>query len=297
MIKQTTMLMTLCPSAVTSAAVPPFDGARAMFFLEKQCEFGPRNPGSEGHRLCRDYLVEELKKHADVVQTQAFMFSYGSPAQTATGYNIIGRFQPQNRDRIILCAHWDTRPWADEDPNPANHNTPVLGANDGASGVAVLLHMAELFAKTPPRIGIDIVFFDAEDAGTHNRNETWALGSVAFAREYAYSFNPRYAILLDMIGDADLNIFQDAYSVQYAPALVNKIWDKAAELGINEFIPEVGYIVYDDHVPLLRAGIQAVDVIDFNYPYWHTVEDTPDKCSAESLEKVGRVITAIVYEE
>jgi hypothetical protein len=297
MTKPIIMLMTFCLSVVSSAAAPPFDGARAMFFLEKQCEFGPRNPGSEGHRLCRDYMVEELNKHADVVQTQTFMFTYGSPAQTATGYNIIGRFQPQKRDRLLLCAHWDTRPWADEDPDPANHQKPVLGANDGASGVAVLLHMAELFAKTLPRVGIDIVFFDAEDAGSHNQNETWALGSVAFAREYAYAFNPRYAILLDMIGDADLNIFQDAYSAQYAPALVNNIWDKAAEFGINEFIPEVGYIVYDDHVPLLRAGIKAVDVIDFDYPYWHTVEDTPDKCSAESLEKVGRVIAAIVYEE
>lgn len=268
-----------------------------MTFLQAQCDIGPRFPGSPGQIECRDYLVNELRKNADEVKTQSFSLSYGPQSTSAVGYNVIGRFQPQVRDRILLCAHWDTRPWADEDPNPANHQTPVIGANDGASGVAVLLHLAELFAKTPPRVGIDIVFFDAEDAGAHNRNETWALGSAAFAREYAYTFNPRYAILLDMIGDADLNIYQEVYSVRYARLIVDKVWNKAAELGFTAFIPQVGYAVYDDHVPLLQAGIQAIDIIDFDYPYWHTVEDTPDKCSAASLEKIGRVIAGVIYSE
>ncbi|MBN1464461.1 M28 family peptidase [candidate division KSB1 bacterium] len=268
-----------------------------MSFLRAQCDFGPRNPGSPGHRQCREYLVAQLKKHAEFVTTQQFIFSYDSPPKSETGYNIIGRFQVAKKNRVLLCAHWDTRPWADEDPDPAHHRTPVPGANDGASGVAVLLHMAELVAATPPTVGVDIVFFDAEDAGTHQENRTWALGSAAFAREFAYAFSPRYAILIDMIGDAQLNIYQDGYSVQYSRALVNKLWDKATELGINEFIPEVGYIVYDDHVPLLQAGIQSVDIIDFDYKYWHTLADTPDKCSAASLEKVGRVVTAVIYEE
>ncbi len=280
-----------------SAATPVFDGERAMTFLKAQCDIGPRFPGSPGQIECRDYLVNELRKHADQVMTQSFTLTYGPQSTNAPGYNVIGRFQPHLRDRVLLCAHWDTRPWADEDPNPANHQTPVIGANDGASGVAVLLHLAELFAKTPPRVGIDIVLFDAEDAGEHNQNNTWALGSVAFARQYAYVFNPRYAILLDMIGDADFNVFQEAYSMRYARAIVDKVWNKAAELGYSEFIPQVGYAVYDDHVPLLEAGIQAIDIIDFDYPYWHTIEDTPDKCSAASLEKVGRVVAAVVYEE
>ncbi|MBN1560597.1 M28 family peptidase [candidate division KSB1 bacterium] len=268
-----------------------------MAYLKAQCDFGPRNPGSAGHCQCREYLVAQLKKSAEFVTTQQFVFSFGSPRQSMTGYNIIGRFRLAVRDRVLLCAHWDTRPWADEDPDAAHHQMPVLGANDGASGVAVLLHMAELIATTPPAVGVDIVFFDAEDAGTHQENRTWALGSAAFAREYAYSFNPRYAILLDMIGDAQLNIYQEAYSVEYARALVNRLWDKAAELGIDEFIPEMGYAVYDDHIPLLQAGIQSVDIIDFDYKYWHTLADTPDKCSAASLEKVGRVVTAVIYEE
>lgn len=297
MKKRTAFFIVLLFTIACRSSAPKFSGSRAMFFLQAQCHFGPRTPGSEGHLKCRDYLAAELTKHADEVTTQHFMYTYGSPRRTATGSNIIGRFQPEKQDRLLLCAHWDTRPWADEDPDPANHQKPVLGANDGASGVAVLLHLAELFAEHPPRPGIDIVFFDAEDAGSHNQNHTWALGSAAFAREYAHSFHPRYAILLDMIGDADLNIYQEAYSVRYARPLVNKIWDKAAELGINVFIPEVGYMVYDDHIPLLQAGIKAIDIIDFDYTFWHTIQDTPDKCSPASLEAVGRVVAAVVYEE
>ncbi|MBN1481296.1 M28 family peptidase [candidate division KSB1 bacterium] len=296
-MKRAQLFFMILACAIACKSEPVFDGNRAMAFLVAQCDFGPRTPGSEGHRLCREYLIAEITKHADEVTTQAFMYTYGSPSQVATGYNIIGRFQPGKRDRLLLCAHWDTRPWADEDPDPANHQKPVLGANDGASGVAVLLHLAELFAQNPPRPGIDIVFFDAEDAGSHNQNQTWALGSAAFAREYAYSYNPRYAILVDMIGDNNLNIYQEGYSVRYARPVVNKLWDKAAELGISAFIPEVSYVVYDDHVPLLQAGIQAADIIDFDYKYWHTIQDTPDKCSPASLEAVGRVVAAVVYED
>ena len=277
-------------------ATPSFDGERAFEYLVKQCDFGPRNPGSAGHQQCKSYLMEVLKQHADQVTVQTFMFSFGKPAQTAIGYNIIARFSPETKNRAMLCAHWDTRPWADEDPDVSNHNKPVLGANDGASGVAVLLHMAELIAQVPPPIGIDIVLFDAEDAGRHNDTRSWAQGSSAFASQLTADL-PVYAILLDMIGDADLEIYQDAYSSQFAPQLMNRIWSKAAELGFHEFIPSVGYIVYDDHVPLLEAGIPSVDLIDFDYPYWHTIQDTPDKCSPESLEKVGRVVIEIIYSE
>lgn len=279
------------------ANTPVFNGKSAFKYLLQQCDFGPRTPGSPGHAQCLEYLVSTLKKSADVVTTQQFMFSFGAPRQSAAGTNIIARFQPAKKDRILLCAHWDTRPWADNDPDPANHQKPVLGANDGASGVAVLLYIAELLQKQPTSMGIDIVLFDAEDAGDHYQEHTWAQGSQAFAQEYARSFNPRYAILLDMIGDADLNIYQDQYSVMYSRPLVDKIWNKAADLGIYEFIANVGYAVFDDHVPLLRAGIQSVDIIDFNYKYWHTVNDTPEHCSAASLEKVGKVVTNIIYDE
>ncbi len=280
-----------------SQTMPAFEGDKAFRYLQKQCDFGPRTPGSTGHRQCLDYLTTTLQQYADQVTVQQFMFSFGKPKRTMTAGNVIARFQPQKRDRILLCAHWDTRPWADNDPDPANRQKPVLGANDGASGVAVLLHIAELLAKQPTTLGIDIVLFDAEDAGDHYQDRTWAQGAEAFAREYARSFNPRYAILLDMIGDADLNIYREQYSVMYAKPIVDKIWNKAAEFGIYEFVADVGYAVYDDHVPLLRAGIQCADIIDFDYTYWHTINDTPGQCSAKSLEKVGRVVTAVIYEE
>lgn len=290
-------LLGLLATTSLSTAEPVFDGERAFYFLEKQVEFGPRFAGTEGHIACRDYFIETLQPLAEEVRTQPFLFSFGSPAKTATGYNVIARFQPQVADRILLCAHWDTRPWADSDPDPANHQKPVLGGNDGASGVAVLLHIAELIGETPPRVGIDILLFDAEDAGEHQNDRSWAQGSRAFAREYAHQFQPRFGILLDMIGDADLDIYQEVYSLRYARPVVERVWTKAEELGYSEFIPQVGYAVYDDHIPLLEAGIQCINIIDFNYEYWHTVEDTPDKCSAASLETVGRVVTSIIYEE
>lgn len=279
------------------SAPPNFNGERAFSFLKAQCEFGPRTPGSAAHQKCQEYLIQTLKTNTPYVTTQTFSYTLGSVKQKQTGYNIIARFQPLKTPRLLLCAHWDSRPWADEDPIPANRQKPVPGANDGASGVAVLLHLAELVAAQPTGIGVDIVLFDAEDGGNHQDNRSWALGSAAFAREYARRFSPRFGILLDMLGDADLTVYQEAYSVQYARAIVDRVWNKAADLGIGEFVAQAGYAVYDDHIALLEAGIPCVDLIDFEYPYWHTVNDTPDKCSAASLEKIGRVVTEIIYEE
>ncbi len=283
--------------SIPFAATPTFSGRRAFDFLQAQCAFGPRVPGSQAHRACRDYLVQELRKSTPHVSTQIFTYHLSRLGRPMTGYNIIARFQPEKSARVLLCAHWDSRPWADEDPQPERRSMPVLGANDGASGVAVLLHMAELLRQTPPAVGVDIVLFDAEDSGDHDDNRTWALGSAAFAREFARSFNPRFGILLDMVGDADLTIYQEGYSYRYARSLTERIWNKAAQLGIGEFMPQVGYTVYDDHIALLQAGIPCVDIIDFDYRYWHTVQDTPDKCSPASLEKVGRVVAAVIYEE
>ena len=280
-----------------SGITPQFSGDTAFIYLEKQCEFGPRVPGSNAHANCLNYYLDFMSRHADTVFTQDFMFSFGQPRRTVRAVNVISRFQPEQGERILLCAHWDTRPWADSDPDPANHDQPVLGANDGASGVAVLMHLAELIAEFPPNIGIDIVFFDAEDAGQHQDIESWARGSAAFAKEYANNFSPRHGILLDMIGDQDLQIYQEQYSVQYAGFLVDLIWNKAAELGISEFIPQPQYAVYDDHIPLLQAGIPCIDIIDFNYPQWHTINDTPEYCSPHSLQQVGRVVAAHIYED
>ncbi|HPG38639.1 MAG TPA: M28 family peptidase [bacterium] len=287
-------LMTLT-TGCNSAPIPHFDADNAFLYLEKQCAFGPRIPGSAAHQQCRDYLVSTLQLYADQVTTQPFMFTFGKPAKSVTATNIIAAFQPQKRDRILLCAHWDTRPWADMDKDPKNHNQPVIGANDGASGVAVLLEIAKILHSQKPEIGIDIVLFDAEDAGEYNVDESWAQGSAAFVRQYRGKLTPRYGILLDMIGDADLNVYKEGFSNEYAKPIVDLVWQQAAALGIREFIPEVRHIVTDDHLAFLKAGIPCIDIIDFDYPWWHTIHDTPDKCSPASLGKIGAVLVHLIY--
>ncbi len=280
-----------------SQSIPVFGKENAYNYLKKQCEFGPRVPGSAGHQQCREYLIQTLQGYADNVTPQVFMFSFGGPMRTVSATNIIAAFQPGKSDRVLLCAHWDTRPWADRDPDPKNFTKPVMGANDGASGTAVLLEMARLLHIQKPNIGVDIVLFDAEDAGNYGNDRSWAKGSEAFAREFRSKYFPRFGILLDMIGDAELSIYKEQFSVKYAAPVVDLVWNKAALLGISEFVPAIKFSVFDDHIPLLENGIPCIDLIDFDYPYWHTIEDTPDKCSASSLGKVGRVLTHIIYEQ
>ncbi len=284
-----------CASARAGAEVPEFDSQKAFAFLVRQCEIGPRNPGSEGHRKGRDYLQATLAQYADSVRTQPFPLRFGRPEQTEEAYNIIARFQPGKKERILLCAHWDTRPWADEDPDPKNHDTPVLGANDGASGVAVLLEVARLLHKHKAPVGVDIVLFDGEDAGTSGSMNSWAQGSQYFARTLAPQDRPIFGVLIDMIGDADLVITKEANSLAAARPVVEKVWKIAQDLGCTAFKPELGSSIMDDHIPLLQIGIPCIDLIDLDYPYWHTISDTPDKCSASSLDQVGRVLVHLIY--
>lgn len=276
---------------------PIFDSGSAFNYLTAQCDYGPRNPGSAGHRNCRDYLVHTLRGFADEVTVQPFTLYFGNPRQTAECFNIIARFKPDVTERILLCAHWDTRPWGDKDPDPAKRSQPIMGANDGASGVAVLLEIARILKKSPPDIGVDIVLFDGEDAGAAGSAQGWIQGSIYFARNLPLKPRPRYGILLDMIGDADLNIYREESSQQYARPIVDKVWDKAAQLGLDAFKNELKYSVIDDHLPLLEIGISCIDIIDFDYPFWHTAGDTQDKCSAASLDQVGRLMIALIYEK
>lgn len=293
-----TLLITTGLTGITgchSASVPQFDEENAFLYLEKQCAFGPRAPGTAAHQQCRDYLVSTLQLYADQVSTHPFMFTFGKPERSVTATNIIAAFQPHKRDRVLLCAHWDTRPWADMDKDPKNHTKPVPGANDGASGVAVLLEMARIFHIHKPNIGIDIVLFDAEDAGEYSVDDSWAQGSAAFVRQYRGKLFPRFGVLLDLVGDADLNIYKEGYSNEYAKPIVDMVWKQAQALGIKEFIPEVRHVVTDDHLAFLKVGIPCIDIIDFDYPWWHTVQDTPDKCSPASLGKVGAVLIHLLY--
>jgi len=289
------LIITLLFSSCQSQVIPEFNQENAFGFLTKQCNFGARVPGTEAHIKCKNYLVQTLQKYTSRVTEQPFQTRIKSTENSVTCYNIIANFNVENSRRVLLCAHWDTRPWADRDPDPANHNKPVIGASDGASGVAVLLEIARIIHILKPKYGVDIVFFDAEDFGTYGNNDSWALGSKHFAQTLSSQYRPEYGILLDLIGDADQQLYIELNSYKYARDIVDRIWNTAQDLGIAEFIPESKHDVYDDHLNLLQAGIQCVDIIDFDYKYWHTVDDTPDKCSPQSLGNVGKVLVELLY--
>ncbi len=280
-------------------AIPSFSGSRAFADLERQVSFGPRNPGSAGHAQCLNYLASELRSLADTVWTQDFV-SIGYGHETLRLTNIVASFRPEEKGRILLCAHWDTRPRADNDPTSANQSKPIPGANDGASGVAVLLEIARLMHSTPPRVGVDLVLFDGEDYGYEGDTPRYLLGSRYFAANTKFQQSPRFAILLDMVGDANLEILKEQHSVRYAGDIVNIIWSTAKQLGYYQFVDAAGESITDDHLPLNEAGIKTVDLIDFDYPdhtnrYWHTLDDVPAHCSSESLEAVGAVLTHLLY--
>jgi len=283
--------------AAYANAQPPLrevNGRRAFEVLLRQCAFGPRNPGSPGHAACRAYLAERLTTLTDTVELMHFqpIDSHGNRLPPMT--NLIGWIAPKNPKRYLVCAHWDTRPRADHDPDPARRREPILGANDGASGVAVLLEVAAILKKFPPPVGVDIVLFDGEDGGEDGSLDDWLLGSRELARRWL-EYRPELGILVDMVGDKDLHLPEEGISAQAAPWLVNRVWDAAARIGEPAFERRVGQRVFDDHLPLIEAGWPVIDIIDFEYPYWHTHADTPDKCSAESLAAVMRVLIALIY--
>lgn len=288
-------IFTACGKKPQPLTVLPFNGQSAYELLVQQCDFGPRVPDTPAHDSCRVFLVAELKKYADQVAEQRFDEYLPGLQKTVKLTNVIASFDLQATQRILLCAHWDSRPWADQDADTSKHRQPILGANDGASGVAVLLEVAKTLKSTPPPVGVDIIFFDGEDAGISGQNDTYLAGSRYFARHKATSFNPMMGILLDMVGGANLQLYKEVNSVNYAGAVVDRVWNLAARLGVTEFFPTAKHQVTDDHIPLLEVGIPVIDIIDFDYAYWHTAGDTPDKCSAASLEKVGRVVLAAVY--
>ncbi|MDH4043272.1 MAG: M28 family peptidase [Gemmatimonadota bacterium] len=277
----------------------PFDGEAALGYVRTQVAFGPRIPNTDGHRRAGDWIQAQLERSADLVEVQAFTHVTAA-GDTLQLRNFIGRFRPDVTERVLLLAHWDTRPRADQSPNLGDQQRPVPGANDGASGVAVLLGVADVLAGTPPSVGVDLLFVDGEDYGRFSGVDGGIgpdvlLGSRHFAATLADGRVPMYAVLFDMVGDADLRIYQEGYSVSGAPEVVTRVWGAARDLGYEDvFQPTVRYTITDDHIPLLDRGIRAIDVIDYDYPPWHTVEDTPDKVTARSLKIVGDVAVALV---
>jgi Peptidase family M28 len=279
--------------------MPAFDGNNAFLYLKHQTDFGPRTPGSPAHDKCLIFLESEMEKYAEAVNRQEFSHK-GYDGKNIGMTNIISSFNLKATTRILLLAHWDSRPFCDEDPNPQNHNKPVLGANDGASGIAILMEIGRHLKEQSPAVGVDMLFTDGEDYGKRRDNQNYFLGARYFAKNISPGFKPAFGILLDMVGDAQLEIPKDQYSLRYAPEIMELIWSKARELGVDQFSDKLQGFVMDDHLPLNEVGIKTVDLIDFAYPdesnrYWHTIEDTPDKCSAESLEAVGRVLLNVIY--
>jgi hypothetical protein len=289
-------------AGVTRAQAPRFDGDSAYQFLLKQVEMGPRNPGSEGHAEAVRSFEDWFEKTGGRVRLQYFKadvptsYEAGSPREKMEGVNIIAHYGPEGPTTYLLCAHYDTRPWADHDPDESRRDSPILGANDGASGVAVLLEMARLFSEQPPPMTVEIVLFDLEDSGVSGDNESYALGSQHYARHRAGPA-PAGAVLVDLIGDSNLSIPKEYFSYAYARDWTDYLFRLAEEVGSWAFEDRIGEPVYDDHVPLLRAGIPACNFIDFDYSPWHTHADLPEACSPESLAQVGRVLTRLIYEQ
>ena len=271
-----------------------FSGTTAFKYVQQQMAFGPRVPNTPGHVQTGDWLLSELRARADTVIVQSFQ-QKTSKGQTLKLRNFFARFRPQATDRILFLAHWDTRPFADKSANLGQQRLPVPGANDGASGVAVLLGVADALKARPATIGVDLLFVDGEDYGDFADSTETLLGARYFARHLPPGYTTLFAVLFDMVGDRDLQIFQEGYSVQNAPEVVQRVWQTAERLGYGSvFVKRVNQTLTDDHVPLQAVGIRAIDVIDFDFPYHHTTEDTIDKVSAESLQIVGNVAVALI---
>ncbi|MEG1685002.1 MAG: M28 family peptidase [Bacteroides sp.] len=299
-------------SAIIKA--PEFNADSAYSYIKDQVDFGYRVPNTKEHVACGDFLANKLAAHgATVINQYATLTAYdGTPLKAR---NIIGSYNPEMKKRVVLFAHWDTRPWADNDKDETKHHTPILGANDGASGVGVLLEIARQLGKQQqPTIGIDLIFFDAEDYGTpqfyegEHTEESWCLGSQYWARfPHVQGYNARFGILLDMVGGKGATFLQEGYSNEFAKSIVKKVWNKANDIGYGTyFINRKGGYVTDDHLFVNRiAKIPTIDIIPTDETdeqssfgsFWHTENDTMDVIDKATLKAVGQTVMEVIYNE
>ena len=290
--------------------MPRFSADSAYQYVTSQFDFGPRVPGTDAQKACAKWLQNELLRHGATVKLQEGEMTAYNGAKLPV-INIVGSFNPDAKMRVLLMSHWDSRPFADNDPDPAKRKQPVMGANDGASGVGILLELARLCNEKLPQVGIDIFLTDAEDygapddwKGTHDE-KWWALGTQMWCKQAAKDgYRAQYGILLDMVGSANATFYREYYSERYASSFVNEIWQAAARLGYGDlFINQGGGGVTDDHVFVNRMlQIPCIDIIDTRTdtdgtfcPEWHTTHDTMDNISRETLGKVGRVLVSLLW--
>lgn len=285
-------------TTATTTARSQFDAAGAMALTRQQCDFGPRVPCTTAHAKCADWLVTTLQASCDTVLVQTATVQSARSGKVGIK-NIVGVINPQASQRLLLLAHWDTRPWADNDPDEANHSKPVMGANDGASGVGVLLQLARQLKADSTTLGVDILLVDAEDMGVDDNEDSWALGTQYWClHPHVQGYKALFGILLDMVGSADATFTREYYSMQYASGFGDLVWRHAAG---SHFINAQGGAVTDDHVFVNRAGIPCIDIIDMRSdsgtgfcPEWHTVSDTMDAISAATLGEVGQTLLNVI---
>ena len=298
---------------IALAPCPKFQQDSAMAHIHTQCGFGPRVMGTEAAGQCGDFIASRFRQYgASVTEQRCTVTLYDGTQVPAR--NIIASVNPESLDRILFCAHWDSRPWADNDPDEQNWHTPVPAANDGASGVAVLLELCRLLQQQPIHTGIDFVCFDAEDAGTPEWGEdpadgrdTWCLGSAYWAQQARETgYKARYGVLLDMVGGRGCTFAREQVSMQYAQPVVDLIWHLAIQLGYGHFFPlHMGGSLIDDHVNVNRiARVPCLDIVPYFTdgpstfgPTWHTLQDTPDNIDPDVLKAVGQTLTQLIYND
>jgi len=300
---------------VTQAVGPAFNADSAYTFCAEQCAFGPRTMNSDAHEQCKQWIVGKFRQYGmDVTEQQATLNGYDGTALHCT--NIIASYNVEQPERILLCAHWDSRPWADNDPDSTNWRKPVMAANDGASGVAVMIEIARLLKDHGDslNVGIDFVCFDAEDWGTPQWSEheddasSWALGANHWAHNpHKQGYKARFGLLLDMVGGQGGNFYQEGVSRQYAPEIVDKVWAAARIVGYGSYFPnDDGGIITDDHVPVNEvAKIPTIDIIAYYPdcrqsgfgPTWHTINDTMENIDRNTLKAVGQTVVQVLFSE
>ena len=276
------------------AIVPAFSGTEARAWVDRQCALGPRVPGTSAHAAWIHLVTARLDSLHIQVRTEEFSHPSPMGPGSLALTNLIASIRPELRPRLLIGAHLDSRPWADQDPDPKAHGTPIQGANDGASGCAVLLTLAKILTEHPPPIGVDLAFFDGEDLGRSEHPEEFCLGSEWMAEHWVEA-RPDWVIVLDMVGSERMEIGRELYSDSEAPELLGLVFGIAKSKGYREWNPDVQYGVVDDHLSFARLGVPSIDLIGFGDPVWHTLGDVPSRISSRSLGRVGDVLVTLIF--